>query len=169
MRHITLAGAVLALWVLAALPALGQVQTMYARFTTPVRSGMALSSTTVGTLQQGQAVQVDGRDGNYFKVTIDGQPGYVYYNKLDNKKPEDVATLLAAAPASQGLQLTEMEAGGALRGLSPMAEDYATSAKIPQWAKDAVEQMQARQVTLQEMDAFQRAGGLGEYGQGGGQ
>ncbi len=168
MRRITMGGVVLTLWLLAALPALAQVQTMYARFTTPVRSGMALSSTTVGTLQQGQAVQVNGRDGNYFKVSLNGRLGYVYYNKLDDKKPEDVATLLATAPGGQGLQLTEMEAGGALRGLSPMAEDYTASAKIPQWAKDAVEQMQARQVTLQEMDAFQRAGHLGEYGEGGG-
>jgi len=168
MRRLTLAAAIVALWALTALPTMAQTQTMYARFSTPVRSGRGLSSTTIGTLQQGQAVQVDGREDNYFRVTLNGQSGYVYYNKLDDKKPEDVATLLAAAPASQGLQLTELEAGGALRGLSPMAEDYTASADIPQWAKDAVEQMQARQVTLQEMDAFQRAGHLGEYGEGGG-
>jgi uncharacterized protein YgiM (DUF1202 family) len=167
MRRMTVAAAVVALCCLTALPALGQ--TMYARFMTPVRTGRALSSPTIGTLQQGEAVEVTGKEDNYLKVLYQGQPGYVYYNKLDTQKPEDVSALLSAEPGGQGLQLSAMEAGGALRGLAPMAENYASAADIPPWAKQAVEQMQARQVTLQEIDAFERAGHLGEYSEGGGQ
>ena len=167
MRRIMAAALAMALLSLASLPALAD--TMYARFSTPVRSGRTLSATTIGTLQQGEAVQVSGREENYFHVLYQGQEGYVYYNKLDDKKPEDVASLLSGQPGAQGIKLTEMEAGGALRGLSPMAENYAQASDVPKWATDAVEAMQARQVSLQQLDEFQRAGHIGEYSVGGGQ
>jgi hypothetical protein len=147
----------------AALPVLAE--TMYARFSTPVRADRALGAATFGTLQQGDAVQVTGREGSYYSVAYRGRTGWVYYNRLAGEEPEDVTALIGGL-GGEGIQLTELEAGGALRGLSPMAENYARAADIPRWAVDAVEAMQARSITAYEMEAFQKEGGLGEYGGG---
>ncbi len=152
--------------VLMAAPALAE--TMYARYSTPVRAGRTLGSATLGTLAQGQAVQVVGREGRYYRTVYAGTTGWVYYNKLADTKPEDVSAALGGDLSLGGLELTELESGGALRGLSPMAENYAEAAEIPKWAVDAVEQMQERGVTARELDDFEREGGLGEYaGEGG--
>lgn len=152
------------LLALVALPALAEV--MYARFSAPVRSGRTVSSRTIGTLRQGEGVQVAGREGRHYKVTYKGQTGWVYFNKLAREKPEDVENLLGGGLAAGGIELTELEAGGALRGLSPMAESYARQAEVPKWAVDAVEEMQARGITAYELEEFQQQGGLGEYGEG---
>lgn len=140
-------------------------ETMYARFSTPVRSGRGLSAQTLGKLAQGEAVEVLGRAGNYFRVSYRGKPAYVYYNKLADEKPEDISALLGAGFAAEGIELTELEAGGALRGLSPMAENYAQASQVPEWAVAAVEAMQGRVVTADELEGFQREGRLGEYGE----
>lgn len=139
-------------------------ETMYARFSTPVRSGRGLTASTIGTLQQGRAVTVQEREGSYYRVSFSGKTGYVYYNKLSAEKPEDISSLLAGGPGSEGLELSELEAGGALRGLSPMAENYAAGGEVPEWAVQAVEAMQGRRITPRELEEFQREGGLGEYG-----
>ncbi len=150
------------LWMLTAVvPAMAS--TMYARFSAPVRSGTAFSATTLGMLQQGEAIQVVGRENSYYRVSYRDQAGYVYFNKLTAQKPQDVAALLGGSGVSDGIQLTELEAGGALRGLSPMAEKYAASGEVPGWAVQAVEDMQGRHIDMSDLEAFQREGGLGEY------
>ena len=159
---------VIAVGLLAVMTAGGALaETMYARFSAPVRDGKGLSAATVGTLEQGESIDVLARDGAYYRVSYSGRAGYVYHNKLSDEKPEDIGALLGANVSAQGIQLTELEAGGALRGLSQTAEDYATSSAAPAWAVAAVEAMQARQVTIEELEAFQREGGLGEYGEEG--
>jgi len=163
VRHPKLIGFVMLALALTALPVLAG--TMYARFSTPVRAERSLGAATLGTLKQGEAVEKLDRAGNYYKVSYKGRTGWVYYNKLTHDKPEDVASLLGGLGTGGGITLTELEAGGALRGLSPMAEDYAASRDVPKWAIQAVEDMQARTVSPEEMDRFEREGGLGEYGE----
>lgn len=141
--------------------------TMYARLSAPVRAGTGLSAGTLGSLRQGEAVETLGREGRYYRVRYQGKTGYVYYNKLAEQKPEDVSSLLGAGPAAGGIELSELEAGGALRGLSPMAQNYVAGSDVPEWAVQAVESMQGRAITAEMLEEFQRAGGLGEYGEGG--
>jgi hypothetical protein len=150
------------LLLLACVSAPALAATMYARLSAPVRSGKTLSATTLGSLAQGEPVEVIGREENYYAVTYDGRTGYVYYNKLAEQQPEDVGDLLAGA-GTQGIELTELEAGGAMRGLSQTAEDYAMASSIPAWAVQAVESMQARAIEPDDLEAFQREAGLGEY------
>lgn len=140
-------------------------ETMYARTSAVMRSDRTLTAETVARLQQGDAVEVSGREGGYCRVTAGGRVGWVYFNKLASEKPEDIVALLSAGPTG-GIALAELEAGGALRGLSPMAESYAKAAKIPGWALRAVEQMGARKITAEDLERFQKQGGLGEYGGG---
>ena len=140
-------------------------QTMYARTAATVRADKTLSAPVVATLKQGDAVTVKAEEGRHYKVSVGGKEGWIYYNKLAGKKPENVAVLLSADPG-RPIVLTELEAGGALRGLSPMAENYAKSADIPQWAVQAVESMQGRVITAEDLDSFAREGRLGEYGEG---
>jgi hypothetical protein len=144
----------------------GQAEVMYARTSTSVREGRRLSSPVVGRLRQGESVAVLERAGRHYRVSVGEGNGWVYYNKLAEQKPEDVASLLASAPAAEGIELAELEAGGALRGLSPTTRDYAEAAGVPQWALEAVEQMQSLQISAEQLDAFAREGNLGEYGEG---
>jgi len=147
----------------AASSALGEV--MYARTTAEVRAGRTLSALSVARLQQGDAVNVLERAGNYYRVSVGGKEGWVYYNKLAAQKPEDVAALLALSPSAGAVSLAEIEAGGALRGLSPTAQNYARQAALPDWAVRAVERAQALSVSDRELAAFAREGRLGEYGE----
>ena len=98
--------------------------TMYARFSAPVRSGRGLSAGILGRLEQGDPVDVQAREGRYYRISYKGKAAYIYYNKLAKEKPEDISDLLGGA-GSGGIELTEIKAGGAIRGLSPMAENYA--------------------------------------------
>lgn len=164
-RNVRFAEAAFLVCLLLCSAALGK--TMYARLAVSVRSDRSLSAKVVAKLKQGQAVEVVGKERRHYKVRVAGQVGWVYYNKLAEEKPEDVAALLAGAPAGGAIELSELEAGGALRGLSPMAEGYAASRNIPAWAVQAVEQMQALKVTVEELDEFMKAGGLGEFGEEG--
>jgi uncharacterized protein YraI len=165
MKPVRMSAVVAALLLLLSLPALAE--TMYARTSTAVRSGKGLSAETIGTLKQGDAVTVVAREGSYYRLAFGGRTGYVYFNKLSQEKPEDVAALLGSGPGGGGIELTELEAGGALRGLSPMAEQYARQSQVPPWAVQAVEAMGARKISAEELEAFQREGGLGEYREGG--
>ena len=139
-------------------------QTMYARTAATVRADKKLSAPVVASLKQGDAVTVRVKEGSHYKVSVGGKEGWIYYNKLAEHKPEDVAALLGADPA-RPIVLTELEAGGALRGLSPMAENYAKGADIPEWATQAVENMQGLGITAEELESFAREGRLGEYGE----
>ncbi len=146
-------------------PALA-AETMYARTSARVRADRTLSAAVVARLEQGDAVTVLGRSGRHYRVVFAGRGGWVYYNTRAEEKPEDIASLLAAGPATAGMELTELAAGGALRGLSPATQSYARGANVPHWAIQAVEQMQSLRIAPQELDAFAREGGLGEYGEG---
>jgi len=149
---------------LALAPAI-HAKTMYARTSTEVRSDKTLSAQVVARLNQGDAVAVLEQSGQHYRVSAGGKEGWVYFNKLADEKPEDITEALASASGS-GMELTETQAGGALRGLSPAAEKYAASATdIPKWARQAVEDMQARRPAPKDLNEFARAGRLGEYGE----
>ena len=153
----------LALLTAAAPAAFSEI--MYARTSAEVRSDKTLSAQLVARLNQGDAVNVLLKSTSYCKVSIGAKEGWVYFNKLTAQKPEDVAALLARGPGGGAVKLTEIEAGGALRGLSPMAENYAKAADIPKWAVQAVEDMQSVKISDQELEGFARQGKLGEYGE----
>jgi uncharacterized protein YgiM (DUF1202 family) len=130
---------------------------------TEVRDGRSFAAAVVTRLEQGDPVQILGRTGRHYKVAVDGRSGWIYYNKLTEEKPEDISALLGSGPSTAGMDLDEMEAGGALRGLSPAAEKYAMAEDIPRWAVEAVERMQKLKTTPEDLESFARQGKLGEY------
>ncbi|MBS3761913.1 MAG: SH3 domain-containing protein [Planctomycetes bacterium] len=148
---------------LPAIPA--QARTMYTRTAAELRGGTSLGASVVVRLEQGAAVEVLERSGDYYRVSAGAEEGWIYFNKLAEEKPEDIEAILSGGASGEGVELAELEAGGALRGLSPAAEKYADSAEIPDWAVQAVEEMQARKVGPEEIEKFAREGRLGEYGQ----
>lgn len=54
----------------------------------------------------------------------------------------------------------ESSSGSSIRGLSPLAKDYATRSRYPQDAVNAVKQMEQFQVDRKTLYRFQREGGL---------
>lgn len=155
----------LAFAVLVALPVVASARQMYARMDAEVREGRSLSARVVARLKQGDTVRTLERSGRHYRVSVNGTTGWIYFNKLTEDKPEDISALLGGGPATGGAELSEMEAGGAVRGLSPEAEKYSTAKDIPEWAVPAVENMQARKISADELESFAREGGLGEYGE----
>jgi len=154
-------------WIVALLLATGSVaycELMYARFSTSVRAERSLGSEVVARLKQGDAVTVLDREGRHYRVLVGGREGWIYYNKLAAQAPEDVAALLASTPWAGPVQLSELEAGGALRGLSTMARKYAARAQLPDWTLDALREIQSMSIPLKELERFQQQGRLGEYG-----
>lgn len=153
-------------WVgalIVAVAAAGVAKTMYARTSTVVRDGTRLSAKVVTRLRQRDPVEVLTRTGRHYNVNVGGKTGWVYHSKLTPDRPEDVAAALRQGPGAGTIKLDEIETSGAMRGLSPMAEKYAAGGEIPEWAVEAVEAMQGRGIAAGELDAFARAGGLGEY------
>ena len=146
-------------------PATAPQRTMYARSSAVVRNGRTFSAAALARLKQGDAVQLLATEGRYYQVKVGDVTGWVYRNKLAADKPEDVADLLAGSPNSGSIELSELEAGGALRGLSPLAEDYAKAENVPPWAVQAVEAMGSRAVKPEDLELFQKQGKLGEYGE----
>ena len=140
-----------------------EAQKMYARMQTEVRESRSFGAKVVARLQQGDPVRVLEKSGRHYRVSADGREGWIYYNKLTADRPEDISALLGSGPSTEGMDLSETEAGGAIRGLSPAAEQYALAEQIPQWAVQAVERMQKRKPTPDQLDSFARQGGLGEY------
>jgi len=160
--RVLVAGLALALVGVASL---AFAETMYARTSVKVRAEKKLSSDVVAELEQGDPVQTLQKLGRHYRVRIGEKEGWVYYNKLTAEQPEDLTLLLTGATGTVEVELTEIEAGGALRGLSPMAKKYAENEDIPAWALQAVENMQSLKLSDKELDAFAREGGLGEYGE----
>ena len=152
------------LFLLGAAAAYGA--TMYARSSAVVRSERKLGAEVVARLRQGDAVETLGQQGRYYKVLVDGKTGWIYFNKLADDKPEDVASLLGSGAGAGAIDLTELEAGGALRGLTPMAENYIKASQLPQWVVKALESMQSLKIEQRDLEEFQREGRLGEYGEG---
>ncbi len=152
------------LFLLGAAAAYGA--TMYARSSAVVRSERKLGAQVVVRLRQGDAVETLARQGRYYKVLVSGKTGWIYFNKLAEDKPEDIASLLGSGAAAGAIDLTELEAGGALRGLSPMADNYIKASRLPSWVVQALESMQSLKIEQGEFEEFQREGRLGEYGEG---
>jgi len=146
-----------------ALAVAAQAQVLYTRGTTRLRDSQGLGGKIVGSLAQGTPVQVLQDGTRYCRVSTDGMTGYLRKADLTESKPEDVTAALRGAPGTSNIRLAELQTSGAMRGLSKNSLAYAESRQIPVWARQAVDQMRAVSTTPEEMDAFEKAGGLGDY------
>ena len=153
------------------LPVTAQAETMYAKTGgVKVTAEQSPTSSVVGTLNEGDPVQVLTKDGRKLQVKLpNGKTGWVFQFKLTDSKPSQSSggsSALSGLTGKSTIAAREARAGGSIRGLKETTGTYAKGKQIDPAYQRAVDDMEARVVTKDELAAFQREGGLGEYSGG---
>lgn len=130
-----------------------------------LRSGKTSLDPVVAGLKLGESLEVVKRDERWLQVrTAKGIQGWIYANHVSDSKPAGGGNELAAL--GKGFRRTEasgVTASAGARGLDKASESYANRAGITQQHRDAVDRMTANKIPDDDIQAFLKAGRLGEY------
>lgn len=137
---------------------------------TALKSEAAATSADIAPLEVGSQVVVLESAGRWLKVqTATKQRGWVFAGRLSSTPPvAEVAAsegLFAASAQQSQIEIAKADSARSVRGLSAETENYAKERGTPQEYRKALDQILARQVSKKEVEAFMRAGKLGEYAQ----
>ncbi len=126
------------------------------------------SSETIEGLPVGSEVSVDSSEGSWYKVTTkSNKTGWVYRGKVSSTQPEGkedkgAGDLFGALPGNS-IEVSTADTSRSIRGLSPAAKEYASSAKTPEAYQQALDRVLALKVTEKEIEDFLKEGKIGEY------
>jgi hypothetical protein len=130
-----------------------------------LRSGKTSLDPVVASLKLGESLEVVKRDERWLQVrTAKGVQGWIYAKHVSESKPAGGDNELAAL--GKGFRRTEaagVTASAGARGLDKASESYANRAGITQQHRDAVDRMTANKIADDDIQAFLKAGRLGEY------
>jgi len=130
-----------------------------------LRSGKTSLDPVVASLKIGETLEVVKRDDRWLQVkTAKGVTGWIYSGNVSESKPTGGDNELAAL--GKGFRRTEasgVTASAGARGLDKASESYANRAGITQQHRDAVDRMTANKIAEDDIQAFLKAGRLGEY------
>ena len=130
-----------------------------------LRAGKTSLDPVVASLKIGEALEVVKRDDPWVQVkTAKGVTGWIYSGNVSGSKPAGGDNELAAM--GKGFRQTEasgVTASAGARGLDKASESYANRAGITQQHRDAVDRMTASKIPDEDIQAFLKAGRLGEY------
>lgn len=129
---------------------------------TRVRSGRSASDPVLATLSRGTPLDVQGKVGARYEVTVKGRKGYVSRLKVSTTEPRRERAMLSGLGTS-GIGASERESVASLRGLSPVARKLAQAGQADPRAVGWVEKMEAMssKVTRQDVEGFLNRGGVG--------
>ncbi|HLG19377.1 MAG TPA: SH3 domain-containing protein [Bdellovibrionota bacterium] len=160
VRQIQFSLFLLGAWVFAA-PAWAQ-KAMYVKApSAELKSSTAASAQVLATLSRGAKVDVQSTQGSWVKASAAGKQGWIYKFKLSTTKPSGENAL--AGLGGGGASAREGSTAASIRGLSPTSEKYAGRANIGPAQVQMVKRMESIHVGPQEVEAFLRAGKLGEF------
>jgi uncharacterized protein YgiM (DUF1202 family) len=149
---------------LSAAPSLALAGPMYvsARFA-KIRDGKTATSAVLVQVTYGQALNVVGDEGSFWKVQLpDGRFGFIAKGWMSTTAPKKdglAEQIGALARSGQGGQVS-YTAGA--RGLTEQAAAYGKAQNREQ-ATAAVIKMETFKVQIDDLDKFLQAGKLGEY------
>lgn len=135
-----------------------------------IRSGKTSLSKVLTRVDYGEALEVMGKDGRWYKVrTSKGVEGWIFSNKISTDEPPKSQGRVAALSGFGSFGRTkasEVTATAGARGLDKVSESYAdrTSTITPK-DREAVNKMAAYHITEDELMSFLKDGRLGEYAQ----
>lgn len=163
---VLLAGVV---WMIGGEMALAE--TMYAKKSgVKVTAEKSPTSKVVAKLNVGDEVQVLKKAGRQYQVKLgSGKTGWVFKFKLSDKKPSGGSSGggLAGLTGKNTMMAKEARSGGSIRGLKETTNQYAQSKRIDPAHKQSVDAMTQLMISDEELERFQREGGVGEYAGGG--
>jgi uncharacterized protein YgiM (DUF1202 family) len=152
---------------LALVPSLLFAQTMYvSRDEVKLTEEKSPTSKVVETLRRGAQVRVIEKSDRHFKVQApSGKTGWVFKFTLSDQQVGGGSggNLLSAVTGDTRIAAREAGTGGSIRGLKETSERYATSKRVDQASKDAVQRMEDRVIPREELLKFQREGSVGEF------
>jgi len=162
-RYITLAIVGLALLV----PGLVSAQTMYvSKDTVKVTEEKSPMSAVVETLRLGDQVRVLEKSDRHYKIQArSGKTGWVFKFKLSDQKVEGESggDILSGLTGETRIAAREARSGGSIRGLKETSEQYAATKHIDPASRDAVQRMEDRAISREDLLKFQQEGSVGEF------
>jgi hypothetical protein len=155
-------------FLLVMAPALLFAQTMYAsKADVKVTADKSPMSPVVETLRLGDPVQVLEKSGNHYKVRVpSGKTGWVFKFKLSDQKVGGGGDALSALTGETRIAAREASTGGSIRGLKETSERYAKTKQFNPASRDAVQRMEERTISRDDLLKFQREGSVGEFSGG---
>lgn len=164
-RTITAATVGLALLLV---PGLLSAQTMYvSKDEVKVTEEKSPMSPVVDTLRLGDQVRVLEKSDRHYKIrTQSGKTGWVFKFKLSDQKVGGGGDLLSGLTGETRIAAREARTGGSIRGLKETSERYAVTKQIDPASRNAVQKMEDRAISREDLLKFQREGSVGEFSGG---
>ena len=136
------------------------VKSRYAR----LRAGTSSRDKVVSRLKHGQELTVVEKKGGFIRARLaDGKVGWVSMTWLTNKKPKTGNQRLEALGAAARSDGSKLSYTAGARGLSAQAKAYAKSRVDAKTAMEAIERLEKIKISDDALEAFLRAGKLGDY------
>ena len=132
-----------------------------------LKTESSASSDTIETLPLGAELNVLSSEGSWYKVTTKADnTGWIYRGKVSSTQPEakegEGGSLMGAVPGSS-IQASSSDTSRSIRGLSPAAQQYATSTGTPAVYQRAVDKVLAMKTSDKDIEQFLKEGRIGEY------
>lgn len=157
--------------VLLLTPGLLAAQTMYiGKDEVKVTEDKSPMSRVVDTLRLGDQVRVLEKSDRHYKIQApSGKTGWVFKFKLSDKKVGggEGGDLLSGLTGENLIAAREASTGGSIRGLKETSERYAKTKGVDPSSRDAVQRMDNRVISRDDLLQFQREGSVGEFSGGG--
>ena len=135
------------------------VTTRYAN----LRSGTASTNPIVEKLSIGQSLDVIGESGAFLQVKLaNGKTGYIARSWTAGSKPSSDGVTASLGQAARSSTSGGVSYTAGARGLSSEAQAYANSMGLGD-AAEAVKRMEKTKVDDAAMEAFLKAGKLGDF------
>lgn len=142
---------------------------------TALKAGRSISAATLAELKRGTQLTLLDYESRWYRVsTPGGRTGWVYRGKVSDTPPEQsgqpkgegggIGDLLGGLSGSS-VEADAADSARSIRGLSPEAEAYAKKSGTPEQSRKALDRVLSMSVTENEVDAFLKAGQVGEYAQ----
>jgi hypothetical protein len=151
-------------------PSLLSAQTMYvSKDEVKVTEEKSPMSRVVDTLRLGDQVRVLEKSDRHYKIRAQsGKTGWVFKFKLSDQKVGGGGggDMLSGLTGETRIAAREASTGGSIRGLKETSEHYAESKQIDPASRNAVQKMEDRAISREDLLKFQREGSVGEFSGG---
>ena len=151
-------------------PGLLSAQTMYvSKDEVKVTEEKSPMSRVVDTLRLGDQVRVLEKSDRHYKIRAQsGKTGWVFKFKLSDQKVGGGGggDMLSGLTGETRIAAREASTGGSIRGLKETSEHYAETKQIDPASRNAVQKMEDRAISREDLLKFQREGSVGEFSGG---
>lgn len=135
---------------------------------TTLKKEASVSSADVAPLPVGAELTLIESGGRWLRVrTADNREGWVYAGKVADAPPSaEVAaedSLFGGTLQESQIKTAKADSARSIRGLSPETAQYAKQRGTPEAFKKELDRVLARKVSAKELQAFLKAGKVGEY------